>query len=71
MAWSKPTRIKPSFVSEARREDLSGSVPERIDELTNLAKVLVYYREGEPVVGFTLLRVPHRADGQVDWSVPN
>jgi hypothetical protein len=48
-----------------------GSVPERIDELTNLAKVLVFYREGEPVVGFTLLRVPHRADGQVDWSVPN
>jgi hypothetical protein len=48
-----------------------GPVPERIDALTNLAKVRLYYRDRDPIVGFTLLRVPHRADGQVDWSVPN
>jgi hypothetical protein len=48
-----------------------GPVPERIDELTNLAKVRLFYRDREPAVGFTLLRVPHRADGQRDWSVAN
>jgi hypothetical protein len=46
-----------------------GPVPERIDELTNLVKVRLFNRDREPTVGFTLLRVPHRADGQRDWSV--
>jgi hypothetical protein len=48
-----------------------GPVPEHIDELTNLAKVRLFYREREQMVGFTLLRVPHRPDGQRDWSVAN
>jgi hypothetical protein len=48
-----------------------GPVPENIGELTNLVKVRVFYRDREPTVGFTLLRVPHRNDGQVDWSVTN
>jgi hypothetical protein len=48
-----------------------GPVPERIDELTNLAKVRLFYRDRDPMIGFTLLRVPHRADGQRDWSVRN
>jgi hypothetical protein len=48
-----------------------GPVPEHIDELTNLAKVRLFYRDREPMVGFTLLRVPHRPDGQRDWSVAN
>jgi hypothetical protein len=48
-----------------------GSVPENIGELTNLAKVRLYNRDREPTVGFTLLRVPHRSNGQVDWSVTN
>jgi hypothetical protein len=47
-----------------------GPVPERIADLTNLAKVRMFYHDREPAVGFTLLRVPHRADGQVDWNVP-
>jgi hypothetical protein len=48
-----------------------GPVPERIGELTNLAKVRLFNRDREPTVGFTLLRVPHRPNGQVDWSVTN
>jgi hypothetical protein len=44
-------------------------VPGRIDELANLAKVRLFHRDREPTVGFTLLRVPHRPDGQRDWSV--
>jgi hypothetical protein len=48
-----------------------GPVPERIADLTNLAKVRMFHRDREPTVGFTLLRVPHRADGQVDWNVPD
>jgi len=46
-----------------------GPVPERIDELTNLAKVRLFRQDHDPVVGFTLLRVPHRPDGQRDWSL--
>jgi hypothetical protein len=46
-----------------------GPVPERIDELTNLAKVRLFYRDRDPTIGFTLLRVPHRPDGQRDWRV--
>ena len=46
-----------------------GPVPERIDELTNLAKVRLFYRDRDPMIGFTLLRVPHRPDGQPDWGV--
>jgi hypothetical protein len=48
-----------------------GPVPERIADLTNLAKVRMFYGDREPAVGFTLLRVPHRPDGQVDWNVPD
>jgi hypothetical protein len=48
-----------------------GPVPDRIEELTNLAKVRLFYQDREPMIGFTLLRVPHRADGQRDWSVRN
>jgi hypothetical protein len=44
-------------------------VPDRIEELTNLAKVRLFYQDRDPMIGFTLLRVPHRADGQRDWSV--
>ena len=40
-------------------------------DLTNLAKVRMFHRDREPTVGFTLLRVPHRSDGQVDWNVPD
>lgn len=46
-----------------------GRVPERIDELTNLAKVRLFRPDRDPMVGFTLLRVPHRPDGQRDWSL--
>ena len=46
-----------------------GPVPEHVDELTNLAKVRVFYRDRDPTIGFTLLRVPHRLDGQRDWNV--
>jgi len=46
-----------------------GPVPERIDELANLAKVRLFRQDHDPVVGFTLLRVPHRPDGQRDWSL--
>ena len=46
-----------------------GPVPERIDELTNLAKVRLFRQDHDPVVGFTLLRVPHSPDGQRDWSL--
>jgi hypothetical protein len=45
-----------------------GPVPEGIDELTNLAKVRLFYQDREPTTGFTLLRVPHRPDGKRDWS---
>jgi hypothetical protein len=48
-----------------------GPVPERIDELTNLAKVRLFHRDREPTIGFTLLRVPHRPDGRRDWGVTN
>jgi hypothetical protein len=48
-----------------------GPVPEHIEELTNLAKVRVFYRDRDPTIGFTLLRVPHRPDGQRDWNVVN
>jgi hypothetical protein len=48
-----------------------GPVPERIDELTNLAKVRLFRRDREPTVGFTLLRVPRGPDGKRDWSVAN
>jgi len=48
-----------------------GTVPENIGDLTNLAKVRLYYRDREPAVGFTLLRVPHSPDGRRDWSVAN
>jgi hypothetical protein len=48
-----------------------GPVPNRIEELTNLAKVRLYYRDRDPMIGYTLLRVPHRADGERDWSVRN
>jgi hypothetical protein len=46
-----------------------GPVPGRIDELTNLAKVRLFRQDREPMVGFTLLRVPRRPDGQSDWSL--
>jgi hypothetical protein len=46
-----------------------GPVPERIDGLTNLAKVRLFHRDHESMIGFTLLRVPHRPDGKRDWSV--
>jgi hypothetical protein len=48
-----------------------GPVPENIGDLTNLAKVRVFYRDRAPTVGFTLLRVPHSPDGRRDWSVTN
>jgi hypothetical protein len=48
-----------------------GPVPENIGDLTNLAKVRVFYRDRAPTVGFTLLRVPHQPDGRRDWSVTN
>jgi hypothetical protein len=48
-----------------------GPVPENIGDLTNLAKVRVFYRDRAPTVGFTLLRVPHRPDGRRDWGVTN
>jgi hypothetical protein len=48
-----------------------GPVPENIGDLTNLAKVRLYYHDGEPAVGYTLLRVPHTPDGRRDWSVAN
>jgi hypothetical protein len=46
-----------------------GPVPERIDELANLAKVRLFRQDHDPMVGFTLLRVPRRPDGQRDWSL--
>jgi hypothetical protein len=48
-----------------------GPVPENIGNLTNLAKVRLYYRDREPAVGYTLLRVPQTPDGRRDWSVAN
>jgi hypothetical protein len=41
-------------------------VPEHIERLTNLAKVRLIYRDGEPLVGFTLLPVSRRPDGHFD-----
>ena len=58
------------FRKLAERTQL-GPVPENIGDLTNLAKVRLYYRDREPAVGFTLLRVPHSPDGRRDWSVAN
>jgi hypothetical protein len=46
-----------------------GPVPEHIEELTNLAKVRLFFPDRDPMVGFTLLRVPHRPDGQRGWGV--
>jgi len=46
-----------------------GPVPERIDELTNLAKVRLFRQDHDPMIGFTMLRVPHSPDGQRDWSL--
>ena len=46
-----------------------GPVPERIDELTNLAKVRLFRQDHDPMIGFTMLRVPHSPDGQHDWSL--
>src|SRR4030081_3479620 len=37
-----------------------GPVPQHIERLTNLAKVRLLYRDRDPAVGFTLLRVSHR-----------
>ena len=48
-----------------------GTVPENIGDLTNLAKVRLYYHDREPAVGYTLLRVPQTPDGRRDWSVAN
>jgi hypothetical protein len=41
-----------------------GPVPERIDQLANLAKVRLFYPDREPMVGFTLLPVRGRVDNQ-------
>lgn len=41
-----------------------GRVPERIDLSTNLAKVRLFYRDRDSRVGFTLLRVTCRPNGQ-------
>jgi hypothetical protein len=65
-AYAGQTLLLFSKLAEKTR---LGPVPERIDELTNLAKVRLFHRDREPTVGFTLLRVPHRPDGQRDWSV--
>jgi hypothetical protein len=48
-----------------------GAVPERIEELTNLAKVRLLYRDRDPMIGFTLLPVPHSPDGKRGWSTAN
>jgi hypothetical protein len=65
-AYADQTVLLFTKLSERTR---LGPVPERIADLTNLAKVRMFHRDREPTVGFTLLRVPHRPDGQVDWSV--
>jgi hypothetical protein len=41
-------------------------IPEHIERLTNLAKVRLFYRDGEPMVGFTLLPVSRRPEGHYD-----
>jgi hypothetical protein len=48
-----------------------GPVPERIDRLTNLAKIRLFYRDRDSRVGFTLLRVTGRPDGQGDLNDEN
>jgi hypothetical protein len=67
-AYADQTVLLFAKLSEKTR---LGPVPERIADLTNLAKVRMFHRDREPTVGFTLLRVPHRSDGQVDWNVPD
>jgi hypothetical protein len=46
-------------------------VPERIDELTQLGKVRLLYRDRDATVGFMLLPVPHRPDGQRALDLAN
>jgi hypothetical protein len=43
-----------------------GPVPEHIERLTNLAKVRLFPRDGEPMVGFTLLPVSRRPGDHYD-----
>jgi hypothetical protein len=48
-----------------------GAVPEHIEDLTNLAKVRVFFPDRDPMIGYTLLRVPHQPDGRRGWGVAN
>jgi hypothetical protein len=41
-----------------------GPVPRHIDKLTNLARVRLFYRDRNSMVGFTLLPVQNRPDSQ-------
>jgi hypothetical protein len=48
-----------------------GPVPDHIERLTNLAKVRLFDREGEPMVGFTMLPVSRRPDSPGDGNAEN
>jgi hypothetical protein len=48
-----------------------GPVPDHVERLTNLAKVRLFDREGEPMVGFTMLPVSRRPDSPGDWNAAN
>jgi hypothetical protein len=48
-----------------------GPVPEHIEELTNLAKVRLFFPDRDATIGYTLLRVPQQPDGRRGWGVAN
>jgi hypothetical protein len=48
-----------------------GPVPEHIEDLTNLAKVRLVFPDRDPMIGYTLLRVPQQPDGRRGWGVAN
>jgi hypothetical protein len=59
-AYADQTALLFSKLAERTR---LGPVPQHIERLTNLAKVRLLYRDRDPAVGFTLLRVSHRPEG--------
>jgi hypothetical protein len=48
-----------------------GPVPDHIERLTNLATVRLFDRDGDPMVGFTMLPVSRRPDSPGDWNAAN
>jgi hypothetical protein len=48
-----------------------GPVPDHIERLASLAKVRLFDRDGDPMVGFTMLPVSRRPDSPGDWNAAN